>query len=567
MKSTSGRDWRVLAPIHPASAWKVAPLLCLAMGAAMSAEIPAEAAHDPARGTCALTDEELDALGARIGHIVINAMDIFDVEDPQEDKAFFRAMNRLHVRTRDPVIRRQLLFDTGDPFLRQRLDESERILRNTDYLYDAQIAITACDAETVDLKVTTQDIWTLKPGIDLSRSGGESRVGLDLQDDNFLGRGGSARFRRKNDEERQTTEVGYADRNVAGRWIALNTTIADNSDGHEVSLALARPFYSLDTRWAAGGAVQDVRRNDRVYALGDEIGRFRHDIEYFDIFGGGSRGLRDGWVQRWLGGVVYDDRGFDNWRDTLEPELVPADRRLVYPYVEYQLLEDRFLRASNLDQIYRTEDVALGAQLRFRLGWVSTPLGADRSGAIFEGAASRGYGDPARMLWDFSAHTSGRVESGTLANAMVGGAARWYLRQSDRRVLYAAIRGDVAEKLDLDNPLELGGDNGLRGYPLRYQRGDSRAQFTIEQRYFTDIYLWRLLRVGGAVFFDAGRVWGDNPYGGENLGLLTDVGFGLRLGSTRSSMGRMLHIDLAFPLNGDDSIDSVQFLVEGKRSF
>jgi len=124
-------------------------------------EAPVETPAGESAGACALSDAELEALGARIGHVAINALDIFDVEDPQEDKALFRAMNRLHVRTRGPVIRRQLLFDTGDPFFRQRLDESERILRNTDYLYDAEIVITACDEGTVDIKVTTQDVWTL----------------------------------------------------------------------------------------------------------------------------------------------------------------------------------------------------------------------------------------------------------------------------------------------------------------------------------------------------------------------------------------------------------------------
>jgi hypothetical protein len=48
---------------------------------------------------------------------------------------------------------------------------------------------------------------------------------------------------------------------------------------------------------------------------------------------------------------------------------------------------------------------------------------------------------------------------------------------------------------------------------------------------------------------------------------LADVGFGLRLGNSRSGLGNMLHIDLAFPLNGDPSIKDVQLLVETKRSF
>ena len=41
----------------------------------------------------------------------------------------------------------------------------------------------------------------------------------------------------------------------------------------------------------------------------------------------------------------------------------------------------------------------------------------------------------------------------------------------------------------------------------------------------------------------------------------------LRLGSTRSGLANVLHLDIAFPLDGDSSIDNVQFLVETKRSF
>lgn len=539
--------------------------------AALVAVAPGRAAaagdDDGGNGVCDLSDAQLEAAGARFGEIVIDNRNIFDLDDPEEDKALFRVMNRLHVRTRTPVIRRQLLFDTGDPFRRQLLEESERILRGTSYLYDARISVLACAADTVHIRVESRDVWTLKPGISLSRSGGESRTGFDIQEDNFLGRGASIRFFRRIDEERRSTEIGYSDRNLKGRWIALDTTLAHNSDGHAFNLGLKRPFYSLDTRWALGGRILDEKREDSVYSLGDDIGEFRQDLQYFNVYGGWSAGLVGGWVQRWLAGFVYDNRHFEEVADSPPLALLPQDRRLVYPYLEYQLLEDRYQRAENLDQIYRTEDVFLGAQVRLRLGARTKMIGSDGSGLVFSALASRGYGDPARMLWEFSSHADGRLESGDFRNTVIGGAARVYLRQSDRRLLFASLRGDFAADLDLDNPLEIGGDEGLRGYPLRYQRGDARAQFTIEQRYFTDYYLWRLFRVGGAVFFDAGRVWGRNPFGGENLGLLKDVGFGLRLSSTRSSIGKMIHIDFAFPLDGDSSIDSFQFLVEARRSF
>ena len=45
------------------------------------------------------------------------------------------------------------------------------------------------------------------------------------------------------------------------------------------------------------------------------------------------------------------------------------------------------------------------------------------------------------------------------------------------------------------------------------------------------------------------------------------MGFGLRLGNSRSALGNVLHIDVAFPLDGDSSIRSVQFLIETKKSF
>ena len=49
--------------------------------------------------------------------------------------------------------------------------------------------------------------------------------------------------------------------------------------------------------------------------------------------------------------------------------------------------------------------------------------------------------------------------------------------------------------------------------------------------------------------------------------VLKDVGFGLRLGNSRSALGNVIHIDLAFPLNGDPSISKVQLNIEAKRSF
>jgi hemolysin activation/secretion protein len=76
-----------------------------------------------------------------------------------------------------------------------------------------------------------------------------------------------------------------------------------------------------------------------------------------------------------------------------------------------------------------------------------------------------------------------------------------------------------------------------------------------------------LFRVGGAVFADYGRTWGANPLGEPSRGWLADVGFGLRFAPTRTGSRKIVHVDIAFPLHGDESIDSVQILIESKRRF
>jgi hypothetical protein len=52
-----------------------------------------------------------------------------------------------------------------------------------------------------------------------------------------------------------------------------------------------------------------------------------------------------------------------------------------------------------------------------------------------------------------------------------------------------------------------------------------------------------------------------------DLGLLKDVGFGLRLGNARSSFGDVVHIDLAFPLDRAYGISGMQFLVTTQASY
>jgi hemolysin activation/secretion protein len=273
-------------------------------------------------------------------------------------------------------------------------------------------------------------------------------------------------------------------------------------------------------------------------------------------------------VKRYIAGIEYDEDRFSPGGDpTLPWTVLPDDREYVYPFIAVEVLEDDFVVVSNHDQIGRVEDVLLGARMNLQLGYASTAFGSLDDAVLLTAGASKGLGNPGANSLLSSADFSMRWQDEEAQNLLLHGSTALYLRHSPRRLLFTSLDANIGSNLDLDNPLYLGGDNGLRGYPLRYQGGDSSVLFTLEQRYFTDWYPFQLFRVGGAVFFDAGRTWGDNPVGAANLGWLRDVGFGLRIGNNRAGTGKVIHVDLAFPLDGEDSIDSVQFLVEARATF
>jgi len=511
--------------------------------------------------------ETLQQDGAIIGEVTLEKSNVFDLTNPAENNRLYRMANRLHIVTRDKVIRKQLLFRSGDRYSSRVVDESERILRQNDYLFDADIEPVRYENGVVDLKVKTKDVWSLMPDIDISRSGGENKTKFGIQDDNFLGRGLQIRMSHTEDVDRDSDRLEIEDRHLGRSWVSARLNIEDNSDGKVHLLSAVRPFYALDTRWAAGGTALEDDHRTALYSLGDEAAEFQHDRDFYTAFGGWSRGLRGRWVRRWTAGFTYDDNDFSEVPDPTLPAAIPEDRRLAYPFIGVELLEDDFRIARNRDQIGKTEDFYMGTRLFATLGWADESYGSDRDALIFTSRARRGFGSLDKTALLLSALAYGRIESGDARNAVLEASARYYRRQSKKRVFFATLSATKGHALDLDNPVQIGGDTGLRGYPLRYQSGDAKMLLSLEERYFWDWYPFRIVRVGGAIFIDTGRAWGTNPVGEENLGWLTNVGFGLRLAPTRFATLKIVHLDVAFPLDGDDSIDSVQFLLEAKRSF
>jgi hypothetical protein len=513
-------------------------------------------------------DPELEAAGAVVGNVEVVLGNVFDTDDPQENTSLARLANRLHIRTRPGTIQTLLLFKTGDRYSGRALEESERILRTTRYLYDARVRPVAWHDGKVDIEVRTRDVWTLNPGLSFGRRGGKNTAGFELEDLNLLGYGSRLSLSFKSGVDRDSTTLVFRDRNIFGSWWDVQTSISDNSDGRARELGLDHPFYALDTRWAAGVSGSDDKRVDSQWDLGHIVNEFQTHERFATVYGGWSPGLNEnGSVHRWTAGYTFDDNQFDVAPDSTQSTFIPPDRKLAYPWIGYEWVQDRYAKARNRDQIEKTEDFHLGWRFKARAGYASSAFGADRDATILSAELGRGFEPAETQTFLWSAGVSSRVEHGDFVNALASTSARYYFRQSPRRLFFATLQVDATSKLDPDQQLLLGGDNGLRGYPLRFQGGEGRWVFTMEQRGFSNWYPFRLFNVGGAAFVDVGGTWGDNPLGTPSQGVLKDIGVGLRLGNSRSALGNVLHIDVAFPLDGGADISKLQLLVETKRTF
>lgn len=535
----------------------------MAYGAdAMVAMLPGRAAPDLAQLP---SDAELEKRGASIGNIDIRVDDVF--EQTQSLSAPYRMVNGLHISTHSETVRQQLLFRSGEPFHRRVLDETARLLRHQRYFNEASVNVVRYNEDnTVDVEVRVHDVWTLSPGFSFGRKGGENKTRLEFEDTNFLGLGKQIAAERTNDVDRTAWRLTYVDPHLFGSWWTLSTAYSSMSDGTEQAIGLSRPFYALDSRWSANLGASDVDSAISRYSLGKRIERYEMQERQFDVGGGISSGLHDGWTVRYLGGFRYDERTFATRLN--EPDVaIPDDRTVAYPWVGVEMLEDNFLSTRNLDQIGRTEDLHLGRSARFELGFAGTAFGSTRDAFILNGALQAGtdLGRERYLINGLGWH--GRLEDGSLHDAVLDASSRFYLRQSERRVFFASASASITSRLDPENQLLLGGDNGLRGYPLRYQAGKSNALLTLEERFYSSWQPLKLFNVGAALFFDTGRAWGQDAYAAAPAGWLSDVGIGLRLGSARSGLGNVLHIDLAMPLNRSNDIDSLQLLIETKKSF
>ncbi len=502
--------------------------------------------------------------GKVIVDIDFRNFNVFDETNDDENNRLYLFLNKLHIHTLKDVIASQLLFNVGDQLNPDVIAESERLLRSRSYLAHAYIALTEICGNTVKLQVHTQDSWTTEPRISFGHSGGETSSGFALSEGNFLGTGNSVTVGYSKDADRSGVLYSFSSPHFLNTRMAASIGYSNNSDGEDSIININYPFYSLRTPLSYGIKSENMTQLEPIRIRGEEINEYRHKIEDHQVYFGRAVSINEN-THRLLFGITSERDSFERTKETLGD--LPEDTDILYPWLEYQFIENEFAVYRNINQIQRTEDIAMGKNLTLRLGYGGNSF--DNGDDIFRFIGS--YSDILavndRHLLKFSAYIDGRRHS-KLENTdstVTGGALSYYLLQNRNQRWYVRLAYDLGRDLEEHEKLTVGGNLGVRGYPLDFQRGNRRYLFTVEKRYFADVHLFNLFRLGGVIFFDAGRAWDNDSE--QPSRHLSNVGLGLRISSSKTRIGHMVHLDLAFPTADKQGADSVQWLIKAEQVF
>ena len=518
--------------------------------------------------------------GKIVDQILVSSENIVAPTDP-----YPKILNAVHVKTREGVIKREVLLQPGDRYDPDVAAESERNLRGLFIL--AAVRVVPAKSERpdhVDILVVTKDLWSIRLNTQINTVGSLVQLlRVTPTEQNFLGRNQqlSLDFLMLLD----TISLGQAftDPRLFGTRLRLSETAAiilnrstGKSEGSRGAIDFGQPLYSLATERAfdiagswqiyrsrtyRGADVQELPFPDPVNPTGTvpkiyDSKQVQGEASYTRSYG--RRFKTD--VSAGIGAYTHRytaplDLGLtDEQRAWLVSNYLPRSEDAVYLTAGISFYRADWVVLRNIQTFALSEDYRLGPAIFFVLRYAEPGLGS--SLRFLEGGTTLRYRFYERDDL-FTATLSAGARFLPLGSIADQTSALVNRRVAAEIVNYSpvigpgrfALRGLVdirAQDLNHHQML-LGGGNGLRGVAAEALVGTRSLLFNFEYR--TKPLEFHTLHIGGVLFWDAGTVWDPADPNNSSPSLIHTVGIGFR-GLLPQFDTATFRVDLGFVLNG-----------------
>jgi len=499
--------------------------------------------------------------------IVFSPNTIFD--ESKDDTYFFhRWANWLHITTKKATLENESAFFLKDCIHHEDdLAELERHLRTKKYLRDARVTF---DKSTKKITATTWDNWSLLPTASFSRKGGVNSYSWGIKERNLLGLGIYAKL----ESYKNTQRSGYAIRANIPLFQKQNTdlylTFADNDDGDKKSVFVQKIFAGFKTTYAYNIGFNQELRDDTIFQNGVDQTKFSHDISYKTASYSWLKSNDSNKTLRYKVGFTQNKETFSAFQPPVENLLssaLPHNRDFVYPWLGIDYVEKEFHKLTNIKLVNIIEDFNTGWQFDANIGIGN---GNNDNGAwlFWSSNVNKGFSFADRSLMLLKLRFEGEIYKDQQTRVLAQIKSEYFHSFNEQWGVYFNNISTLSQNQYLDRPVNIGGNTGVRGFPLQYQHGEYSTQFTSEIRYYPNINIFKLFDLAGTAFADAGNAFGDTLVDNVENSWLYSVGIGARLYSPHSSREhQMIHIDLAFPVSDNPTIDSAAIRLQVKNSF
>lgn len=499
--------------------------------------------------------------------VTFNPHTIFD-ESEKGIIFLHRWANAIHIDTKVLTLENEAAFFL-DKCSKNHADlaELERHLRSKKYIRDAKVT---GDEMMEKITVTTWDNWSLLPTISFGRQGGESKYSFGIKERNLLGLGIDAELESYKNSQRSGYKIRTTIPLFSRQNIDLRLRFADNDDGKQKSLYLQKHFAAFHTKMAYNVGYDEESRNDTIFQNDIEQAIYRHKISFKTVDYAWLSFNDDKSLLRYHLGITQD---YHKFADTAEPynnfpeQVLPQNREFVYPWFGLDYLEKDFKKLTNIHLITQIEDFNHGWQFNGRLG-LGDGSKENAAWALFSAQINKGFELHNNALLFMNLNFEGDIYQDNEQRFLLTLNNEYFYRFTKTWGLYLNNINVLSHNQYLDQPVTIGGDTGLRGFPLQYQHGEHSVKLTSEIRYYPEINLFKLFDLAGAAFFDTGRAFGSPLIANVEDDWLYSVGIGARLYSPHSSGNhQVIHIDFAFPQTDTPDLDNFEIRVEAQQSF
>ena len=460
-----------------------------------------------------------------------------EIFDPTERSWLARLANRLHFRTRPAVIRRELLFEVGQPYDSALVAESERNLRALGIFRRVQIDSVRTPTGLM-LRVLTKDGWSTQADWRFRSTGGEVAFTIGLIETNLLGTASTAAIRYRKDPDRSSVALSFRRPRMFVGTVGLGLAYENRSDGRMGAIAVEQPFFSLTSRRAFRFEAEDHRERVLRFFEGQDIASDTLSRRFSLVRASAAWAVHAssaGFLRAGLMGQVQ--------RDDFQPEgsTAPFSKTVmgsVGPYLVWN--RARFIVTRGYAGFGREEDVDVGLTVRAGLQLAPGVFGYERDGIGPLVNARAGTKLPGGFAYaDVVAnglYTAAGLDSGgvQLAGTVV-------LQPGLRHVAVMHIEGGWLSNPVPGEEFDLGLGSGPRAFGSHAFTGDRAFFATGEYRYTVFDNLGGVVGIGIAGFVDHGGAW----FAGSRRRVGWDAGVGLRVGASRSSDTPALRFDLA----------------------